>query len=91
MVKKNRLSLVTLILFIAVFLSCAEKQIENWEKNILKIGTTRGGFKSASLLGDTFLSLFARISNPPLMRMSKDGKPEGLIVSRYEVSADFTK
>ena len=91
MVKKNRLSLAFLILFILFFNFCAEKQAGDVGKNILKIGTTREGFKSASLLGDTFLSLFARISNPPLMTMVKDGKLEGLIVARHEVSEDCTK
>ncbi len=40
------------------------------------------------MLGDTFLSLFAHISNPPLMALTQDGKPEGLIVDRYETSED---
>lgn len=88
--KTNRLSLAFLILSAALFFCCAEKQAENKGKNTLKIGTTREGFKSASLLGNTFLSLFARISNPPLMTMSKDGKPEGLIISQYSVSEDCT-
>lgn len=91
MLNKHRLSFALLMLFVAFFISCAKKQTGNIEKNILKIGTTKGGFKSASLLGDTFLSLFARISNPPLMTMAKDGKLEGLIVVRHEVSEDCTK
>ncbi len=92
MVSKNRLSLVVLILVVALLNACSEKQVGNvGDKHILKIGTTRGGFKSASLLGDTFLSLFARISNPPLMTMTQDGKLEGLAVSGYEVSEDCTR
>jgi peptide/nickel transport system substrate-binding protein len=90
MAKKNRLSLVTLILFIVAFFACSEKHAGNKEKNILKIGTPRSGFKSASLLGDTFLSLFARISNPSLITMSQNGQLEGLVVSRYSASADCT-
>jgi len=91
MANKNRLSIAILILFVSFFYFCAEKQHGNIKKNILKIGTTRGGFKSASLLGDTFLALFARISNPPLMTMAKDGKLEGLVTARHEVSEDCTK
>lgn len=89
MVKKNRLLFALLVLFVAFFISCAEKQTGNIKKNILKIGTTREGFKSASLLGDTFLSLFARISNPPLMAMDQEGKLQGLIVVRHEVSENL--
>jgi len=90
MVKKSRLSFAFLILFVAFFISCAEKQTGNLEKKILKIGTARGGFKSASILGDTYLSLFARISNPPLMAMDKDGKLQGLVAARHEISEDCT-
>ncbi|UCE41630.1 MAG: ABC transporter substrate-binding protein [Candidatus Aminicenantes bacterium] len=91
MAKKKRLSLTLFTLFIAFFISCAEEPAGNTEKNILRIGTTRGGFKSASLLGDTFLALFARISNPSLMTMTKDGTLEGRVAARYLVSADCTK
>jgi peptide/nickel transport system substrate-binding protein len=79
-----------IVLLVAFFISCVGKQAENEEKNILRIGTTREGFKSASLLGDTFFSLFARISNPPLMTMTEDGYMKGLVVIRYEVSEDCT-
>jgi len=68
--------------------SCTEKQVKPVNKNILKIGTTREGLKSASLLGDTFLSLFAQISNPPLMVMNPQGKIEGLVIDKVMVSED---
>jgi peptide/nickel transport system substrate-binding protein len=88
--ESNGLFWAILILFVVFFISCAGKHIEEEEKNILKIGTTRGGLKSASLLGDTYLSLYAHISNPPLMTMIKNGNLEGLAFARYEVSEDCT-
>jgi peptide/nickel transport system substrate-binding protein len=91
MIKRNRVLLTIAISFIFFFIACTQTQTETPGKNIIKIGTTREGFKSTSLLGDTFLSLFARISNPPLMTMAKDGKLEGLVVARYEVSEDCTR
>jgi peptide/nickel transport system substrate-binding protein len=72
-------------------LTCANEQAGASSKNVIKIGTTRGGLKSASLLGDTYLSLFARISNPPLMTMAEHGKLEGLVVERHFVSEDCTQ
>jgi peptide/nickel transport system substrate-binding protein len=88
--RTRRLFWPLLFLFIVFFISCADRDNGEEEKNILKIGTTRAGFKSASLLGDTYLSLYARISNPPLMTMTKKGNLEGLAVTRYEVSEDCT-
>lgn len=82
--------MVLLILLVVFVISCTEKQTDKEEKNILKIGTIRGGFKSASLLGDNFLSLYARISNPPLMTMTEKGNLEGLTAARQEVSEDCT-
>jgi peptide/nickel transport system substrate-binding protein len=90
MANKNRLDVVFVVLLLVLFSTCTENQHGDPQKNVLRIGTTRGGFKSASLLGDTFLGLFARISNPPLMTMEKDGKLRGLLVTRHEVSEDCT-
>ena len=86
--QRRVLSIFLAASFLAFSFFCAKKQTETDKKKILRIGTTREGFKSASLLGDTFLSLFAHISNPPLVAMSENGDPERLVVERYEVSAD---
>lgn len=79
---------VLVILSIVLFYSCAEKPTKTKNKNILKIGTVRRGLKSASLLGDTYLSLFAQISNPPLMTLNNQGEITGLVADRVEVSED---
>jgi len=59
------------------------------EGKVLRIGTTKDGLRSASLLGDTSLAAYAQIGNPPLMRLNQDGKTEGLLVEKYEVSGDY--
>jgi peptide/nickel transport system substrate-binding protein len=81
-------SLFLMAWFLIFSFFCAKKSTTEDKKIILKIGTTKEGFKSASLLGDTFFSLFAHISNPPLMDLTQDGNPEGLIVDRHETSDD---
>lgn len=82
---------IIFILFILFFVACAGEEKSLPDEKIIKIGTTKEGFKSASLLGDTFLSLFARISNPPMMTMDEDGNLRGLVVARHEVSEDCTR
>lgn len=79
-----------LLLFVVFYISCAEKHTSTKKENILKIGTVKGGLKSASLLGDTYLSLFAQISNPPLMTLNAQGELEGLVVEKVTVSEDNT-
>lgn len=79
---------IFLIMQLILSNSCAEKQTGTELENILKIGTVKGGLKSASLLGDTFLSLFAQISNPPLMTLNKQGEITGLAADRVEVAED---
>lgn len=87
----KRLWLYTYLLLFAVFCtSCVEKHVSTKKENILKIGTVKGGLKSASLLGDTYLSLFAQISNPPLMTLNAHGELEGLVVEKVVVSEDNT-
>ena len=57
--------------------------------DVLKIGTPNV-VKSASILGDTFLGVFAHLSNPPLMKMDAYGAVIGQTASAYEVSEDGT-
>jgi peptide/nickel transport system substrate-binding protein len=90
MIDKNHWILVSLSISIFFFISCAEKSNLTETKNILKIGTTRVGIKSASLLGDTFISLFAQISNPPLTTMNAQGEIEGLVADNVVVNEDNT-
>jgi peptide/nickel transport system substrate-binding protein len=53
----------------------------------LKIGTP-STVKSASILGDTNMGVFAHLSNPTLMKMTSDGKVVGLTAKSAEVSED---
>ncbi len=82
------------IFFVALNLilvvSCGRVDRGSGTENTLKIGTTKDGLKSASLLGDSYLAGFAQISNPPLMTMTREGKIEGIIVNSYETSEDNT-
>jgi peptide/nickel transport system substrate-binding protein len=79
--------LVLSCLFIA---SCVGDKRNTGNENVLKIGTTKDGLKSASILGDSSLGHFAQISNPPLMTMTEEGKIEGIIVRSYELSEGNT-
>jgi peptide/nickel transport system substrate-binding protein len=54
---------------------------------VLKIGTPNV-VKSASILGDSNMGVFAHLSNPTLMKMAADGSLEGLTARSYEVSED---
>jgi peptide/nickel transport system substrate-binding protein len=92
MIQKSPLSYAHLIffLFFAFSICCADKEAELNRENILRIGTVREGFKSASLLGDTSLSLFAQISNPPMMTFNTQGEIEGLVADKVAVSEDNT-
>ena len=56
---------------------------------ILRIGTPNE-VKSPNLFSDYYLGIFAKISNPPLMRMTPDGMLEGLTAERFETSTDNT-
>ncbi|HOV51298.1 MAG TPA: ABC transporter substrate-binding protein [Methanothrix sp.] len=62
-------------------------QGEESSGTVLKIGTPNI-VKSPSLVGDYYLGIFAHLSNPPLMKMTPDGKIEGLTAESYEVSDD---
>jgi len=56
-------------------------------ETVLKIGTPNV-IKSPSVVGDTFMSLFAHLSNPPLMKMDPSGLVVGQTAESYEVSED---
>jgi len=54
---------------------------------VLKIGTP-SVVKSAAILGDSSLGVFAHLSNPPLMKMSADGSVVGQTAKNFQVSED---
>lgn len=82
------ISFIVLNLILAV--TCGRIDEGSGPENTLKIGTTKDGLKSASILGDSYLAGFAQISNPPLMTMTEEGEIEGLIVNSYETTEDNT-
>lgn len=53
----------------------------------LRIGTPNV-VKSASVLGDSNMGVFAHLSNPPLMKMDENGNVIGQTAEDYEVSED---
>lgn len=87
-IEKHSLLLLLCIFLFILLNSCADKETGIETENMLKIGTVKGGLRSASLLGDTYLSLFAQISNPPLMTLNKQGEITGLAAERVEVAED---
>ena len=79
-----------LVVSLSLIASCGGNRRRGGSESVLKIGTTKDGMKSASILGDSYLAQFAQISNPPLMTMTKEGKIEGIIIKSYEISEDNT-
>jgi peptide/nickel transport system substrate-binding protein len=79
---------LALLLSILIF-GMASQGVEDSSGKILKIGTPNV-VKSASILGDSNMGVFAHLSNPTLMKMAADGKVVGLTAKSYEVSEDGT-
>ena len=67
-----------LLLCILIF-GVASQGAEDSSGKVLKIGTANV-VKSASILGDSSMGVFAHLSNPTLMKMArrwKDRRPDG--------------
>ena len=79
---------LTLLLSILI-LGIAGLGVEDSGGKVLKIGTPNV-VKSASILGDSSMGVFAHLSNPTLMKMAEDGTVTGLTAKSYEVSEDGT-
>jgi len=77
---------LALLLFILLF-GIASQGAEDSSRKVLKIGTPNV-IKSASILGDSSMGVFAHLSNPTLMKMAADGTVVGLTAKSYEVSED---
>jgi len=56
----------------------------------LKVGTS-DRVKSANIFLDSSMSVFAQLSNPPLMTMSPEGQIVGQLVKDINVSSDYTR
>lgn len=78
-------SILLLCLFFYAYATGAKPQNR---ETILRIGTT-DPVKSANILLDSGLSLFAHVSNPTLMKMSRDVRPEGGLLQAIEPSPDL--
>jgi len=76
----------TLFLCILI-LGMAGQGVEDSSGTVLKIGTPNV-VKSASILGDSNMGVFAHLSNPTLMKMKEDGTLAGLTANSSEVSPD---
>lgn len=80
-----RIIVITVLAGVLLLAGCARETRRPGRRNILRIGTTRDGLKSASIPGDVHLAAFAQISNPPLMTMNSQGDVEGLLVESVDV------
>ncbi len=60
------------------------------DDRILRIGTS-DRVRFANIFLDSYLSVFAQLSNPPLMKMTPDGKIVGQIVKNISVSPDYKR
>jgi len=78
----KKIAILVLILATTAILQCASA-----EETVLRIGT-QDVVKSASLLGDSSMGVFAHLSNPPLMKMNPDGTLSGQTAKSYSVSED---
>jgi len=78
---------ISALLLCILILGIAGQGAGNSSATVLKIGTPNV-VKSASILGDSNMGVFAHLSNPTLMKMAADGKVVGLTAKSYEVSED---
>jgi len=79
--------LASLLLLCMLMLSTASMGAEEATGEVLKIGSPNV-IKSASILGDSNMGVFAHLSNPTLMKMAADGTIKGLTAGSSEVSDD---
>jgi len=86
-VRKIRLILLCAALpFLAM--ACANKEPVLENPNILRIGTP-DKVQSANIFLDSHLSMLAHISNPPLMKIDREGRLTGQLLRDIRVSDDF--
>ena len=75
-------------LLLSILVSCIAVQGgEDAGTAVLKIGTPNV-VKSASILGDSNMGVFAHLSNPTLTKMAANGSIAGLTAKSYDVSED---
>lgn len=79
-----------LIICVVFFFACRNQDAEMRQGKVLRIGTLKQGLKSANIVSDYFVNLFAQVSNPSLMKINRDGRPQGLLAKEFRVSEDKT-
>ena len=93
--KRSRTMFILICLFAFTFsfnpvqFEGAHKPNDN-NKLILRIGTSNR-VRSANIFLDSYMSVFAQLSNPPLMKMQPDGKIIGQIAQDISVSPDYKR
>ena len=75
---------ISSLLLCILILGVAGQGAEDSSGTVLKIGTPNV-VKSASILGDSNMGVFAHLSNPTLMKMTEDGELAGLTAKSSEV------
>lgn len=78
---------VSSLLLCILILGIAGQGAGDSSGTVLKIGTPNV-VKSASILGDSNMGVFAHLSNPTLMKMTENGTLAGLTAKSSEVSPD---
>ena len=91
-VSKTAILCTRLLLLSAVLplllITCGDKHPVSESPNILRIGTP-DRVQSANIFLDSNLSLFAHISNPPLMKIDREGRLTGQTLKDIHVSDDY--
>lgn len=86
---KSSLLIISCLLILFFLFERGKKQESEKQRTILRIGTPNK-VKSANIFLDSSLSIFAHLSNPPLMKMNQDGKLMGQIARKIHLSPDKT-
>jgi len=80
---------VWLVLIVVCSLSSLGSFLSYANDTVLRIGTPNR-VRTANLVFDDYLTVFAHISNPPLTKMNSEGRIVGQSAKTFEVSPDNT-
>lgn len=81
---------LTSCLFAAAVLFSLETRTRNDKDIVLRIGTPKN-VKSANIFLDSYLSIYAHLSNPPLMRVNEKGQIVGQVAKGIHVSSGYNQ
>jgi peptide/nickel transport system substrate-binding protein len=95
--EKKRIKIIHVLLLLCIATSILILlQIEgfgiakNQNNHVIRIGTS-DRVRSANIFLDSYMSVFAQLSNPPLMKMTPDGKIVGQIAKDINTSSDYKR